>query len=106
MEKLFAYGNLKEDDIQETVFGRLLQGVPETLVGYVVKQIKIEEEYGIESYPIITATQNQEDTISGMVYEASFRELQLADQYEGMHYKRIEVQLQSKETVWAFTAIT
>ncbi|MFT5963329.1 MAG: gamma-glutamylcyclotransferase (GGCT)/AIG2-like uncharacterized protein YtfP [Flavobacterium sp.] len=106
MEKLFAYGNLKEDDIQETVFGRLLQGVPETLVGYVVKQIKIEEEYGIESYPIITATQNQEDTISGMVYEASFRELQLADQYEGMHYKRIEVQLQSNETVWAFTAIT
>jgi gamma-glutamylcyclotransferase (GGCT)/AIG2-like uncharacterized protein YtfP len=76
------------------------------LVGYVVKQIKIEEEYGIESYPIITATQNQEDTISGMVYEASFRELQLADQYEGMHYKRIEVQLQSNETVWAFTAIT
>jgi gamma-glutamylcyclotransferase (GGCT)/AIG2-like uncharacterized protein YtfP len=72
----------------------------------VVKQITIEEEYGIESYPIITATQNQEDTISGMVYEASFRELQLADQYEGMHYKRIEVQLQSNETVWAFTAIT
>jgi gamma-glutamylcyclotransferase (GGCT)/AIG2-like uncharacterized protein YtfP len=106
MEKLFAYGNLKEDDIQESVFGRLLQGVPETLVGYVVKEIKIEEEYGIESYPIITATQNQEDTISGMVYEASFRELQLADQYEGMHYKRIEVQLQSNETVWAFTAIT
>jgi gamma-glutamylcyclotransferase (GGCT)/AIG2-like uncharacterized protein YtfP len=106
MEKLFAYGNLKDNDIQETVFGRLLQGVPETLVGYVVKQIKIEEEYGIETYPIITATQNQEDTISGMVYEASFRELQLADQYEGMHYKRIEVQLQSNETVWAFTAIT
>jgi gamma-glutamylcyclotransferase (GGCT)/AIG2-like uncharacterized protein YtfP len=106
MEKLFAYGNLKEDDIQESVFGRLLQGVPETLVGYVVKEIKIEEEYGIESYPIITATQNQQDTISGMVYEASFRELQLADQYEGMHYKRIEVQLQSNETVWAFTAIT
>jgi gamma-glutamylcyclotransferase (GGCT)/AIG2-like uncharacterized protein YtfP len=106
MEKLFAYGNLREEEIQETVFGRLLQGVPQTLIGYVVKEIKIEEEYGIESYPIITATENREDTISGMVYEASFQELQLADQYEGMHYKRIKVQLESNETVWAFTAIT
>jgi gamma-glutamylcyclotransferase (GGCT)/AIG2-like uncharacterized protein YtfP len=106
MEKLFAYGNLREEDIQETVFGRLLKGGPETLVGYVVKEIKIEEEYGIESYPIIEATQNREDTISGMVYEVSVIELQLADRYESNHYKRIEVQLQSKQAAWAFTAIT
>jgi len=106
MEKLFAYGNLKEEDIQETVFGRVLKGTPETLVGYVVKEIKIEEEYGIESYPIIEATENKNDTISGMVYETTFQELQLADRYEGKHYKRIKVQLQSDQTAWAFTAIT
>jgi gamma-glutamylcyclotransferase (GGCT)/AIG2-like uncharacterized protein YtfP len=106
MEKLFAYGNLREEDIQETVFGRLLQGVPETLMGYAVKEIKIEEEYGIESYPIIEATQNQEDSISGMVYETTSQELELADRYEGKHYKRIEVKLQSNQTAWAFTAIT
>ena len=106
MEKLFAYGNLREEDIQETVFGRILSGVPETLMGYVVKEIKIEEEYGIETYPIIEATENKEDTISGMVYEVSFQELQLADRYEGKHYNRIKVQLQSNQTAWAFTAIT
>jgi hypothetical protein len=33
MEKLFAYGNLREEDIQETVFGRLLQGVPRNFDG-------------------------------------------------------------------------
>jgi gamma-glutamylcyclotransferase (GGCT)/AIG2-like uncharacterized protein YtfP len=106
MEKLFAYGNLKEEDIQESVFGRILKGVPETLMGYVTKKIKIEEEYGIESYPIITATENREDSIIGIVYEVSFEELQLADKYEGMHYKRIEVKLQSNHTAWAFTAMT
>lgn len=106
MEKLFAYGNLKEEDIQETVFGRLLQGVPETLVGYIVKEIKIEEEYGIESYPIIEATENKADTISGIVYEVTLQELQLADRYEGKHYNRMQVQLQSNQTAWAFTAIT
>jgi gamma-glutamylcyclotransferase (GGCT)/AIG2-like uncharacterized protein YtfP len=106
MEKLFAYGNLREEDIQETVFGRLLTGIPETLMGYAVKQIKIEEEYGIESYPIIEATQNTQDTISGMVYDVSVEELQLADRYEGKHYKRIQVQLKSNQAAWAFTAIT
>jgi hypothetical protein len=45
----------KEEDIQETVFfGRLLQGVQKLLVGYIVKEIKIEEEYGIDP-PIIGA---------------------------------------------------
>ncbi|EIA08444.1 gamma-glutamylcyclotransferase family protein [Flavobacterium frigoris] len=106
MEKLFAYGNLREEDIQETVFGRLLTGIPETLMGYAVKQIKIEEEYGIESYPIIESTENKQDTISGMVYEVSVEELQLADRYEGKHYKRIQVQLKSNQAAWAFTAIT
>lgn len=106
MEKLFAYGNLREEDIQETVFGRLLTGIPETLMGYAVKQIKIEEEYGIESYPIIEATENKQDTISGIVYEVSVEELQLADRYEGKHYKRIQVQLKSNQAAWAFTAIT
>jgi gamma-glutamylcyclotransferase (GGCT)/AIG2-like uncharacterized protein YtfP len=106
MEKLFAYGNLREKDIQETVFGRILKGVPEKLVGYAVKEIQIEEEYGIDSYPIITPTQNQDDTINGILYDLTLRELQLADTYEGKHYKRIQVQLQSNEVAWAYTAAT
>lgn len=106
MEKLFAYGNLREKDIQETVFGRILEGVPESLVGYAVKEIQIEEEYGIDTYPIITPTQNQDDTIDGILYDLTLRELQLADTYEGKHYKRIRVQLKSNEVAWAFTATT
>ena len=106
MEKLFAYGSLKEEEVQETVFGRILEGVPETLQQFVVKEIKIEEEYGIESYAIISATQNQEDSISGILYETSFRELELADTYEGKHYKRIEVLLKSNQKAWVYTATT
>ena len=104
MEKLFAYGTLKDKDIQENVFGRILQGVPETLMGYVVKEILIEEEFGMESYPIIAPTNNNEDTIEGIVYDLTLQELQLADTYEGSHYKRVEVQLQSNEFAWAYSA--
>jgi gamma-glutamylcyclotransferase (GGCT)/AIG2-like uncharacterized protein YtfP len=105
MEKLFAYGSLQNEDIQKDLFGRILEGTPETLIGYVVKQIQIEEEFGIVNYPIITQTENQENTINGMVYEISTKELHQSDLYEGVYYKRVEVQLQSKQKAWAYSAV-
>jgi gamma-glutamylcyclotransferase (GGCT)/AIG2-like uncharacterized protein YtfP len=104
MEKLFAYGSLKNEDIQKDLFGRILEGTFETLIGYVVKQIQIEEEFGIVHYPIITETQNAEDTINGVVYSVSSEELRQTDLYEGLHYKRVEVQLQSNQKAWAYSA--
>ena len=53
MQKLFTYGTLQHDDVQEDLFGRTLQGTPETLVGYVLSEIRIEEEFGLVHYPII-----------------------------------------------------
>jgi gamma-glutamylcyclotransferase (GGCT)/AIG2-like uncharacterized protein YtfP len=104
MEKLFAYGTLKDKDIQETIFGRILTGTPDTLTGYTIQEITIEEEFGMANYPIITATHNPEDRINGILYVLSEKELQLADTYEGLHYKRIEVALHSNEIVWVYSA--
>ena len=104
MEKLFAYGSLQNEDIQKDLFGRILVGTPETLIGYIVKDIQIEEEFGIVHYPIITETQKQQDTINGMVYSVSSQELRQTDLYEGLHYRRVEVQLQSDQKAWAYSA--
>ena len=104
MENLFAYGTLKDKEIQETIFGRVLSGTPDKLVGYAIKEINIEEEFGVIGYPIITETQNSDDTISGIVYQLTPRELQLADTYEGIHYRRIQVELHSNEIVWVYSA--
>ena len=41
MEKLFAYANLKEEELQKDLFGRILIGTPETLIGYIIKDIQI-----------------------------------------------------------------
>jgi gamma-glutamylcyclotransferase (GGCT)/AIG2-like uncharacterized protein YtfP len=106
MQKLFTYGTLQNDDIQETIFGRHLQGTPETLIGYVIKEIQIEEEFGIVYYPIIMETNNPEDTINGIVYEINSNDLRQADLYEGLHYKRVEVHLQSNEKAWAYSVAT
>jgi gamma-glutamylcyclotransferase (GGCT)/AIG2-like uncharacterized protein YtfP len=105
MEKLFTYGSLQNDDIQEDLFGRTLQGTPETLVGYVVKEIQIEEEFGLVKYPIIVETHKPEDTISGIVYTITTKELHQTDLYEGLHYKRVEVHLQSDQKAWAYSAV-
>ncbi|MDG2431114.1 gamma-glutamylcyclotransferase family protein [Flavobacterium sp.] len=105
MAKLFAYGTLREKDIQENIFGRSLTGTAQSLLGYSIQTIQIEEEFGVETYPIITPTDNKEDVISGIVYELSEKDLELADTYEGKYYRRIEVQLQSQEKVWVYSAV-
>jgi len=104
MEKLFAYGSLQNEDIQTDLFGRILEGTPETLIGYIVKNIQIEEEFGLVYYPIITETHKPEDTINGMVYAITTKELHQSDLYEVLHYKRVEVQLQSEQKAWAYSA--
>ncbi|AWG22147.1 gamma-glutamylcyclotransferase [Flavobacterium faecale] len=104
MAKLFAYGSLQETDIQQNIFGRSLKGTPDSLIGYTVTKIEIEEEFGMASYPIITSTEKREDVIKGLLYEITDEELLMADTYEGVHYKRMEVLLESNQIAWAFTA--
>lgn len=105
MDKLFAYGSLKEPEIQQNIFGRTLKGENDCLVGYVVNEIKIEEEFGMATYPIITQTEVDQDRINGVVYEVSAADLHNADTYEGKLYKRIEVLLESKEVAWTYTSV-
>lgn len=104
MIKLFTYGSLQHEDVQENLFGRILEGTNEKLIGYVLRRIEIEEEFGIVQYPVIVETKNEEDFIEGIVYEVTDKELNQADLYEGMHYKRVEVQLHSSEKTWAYSA--
>jgi gamma-glutamylcyclotransferase (GGCT)/AIG2-like uncharacterized protein YtfP len=104
MQKLFAYGTLQHEDVQQDLFGRILEGTPEILVGYELNEIQIEEEFGIVHYPIIMETENSNDTITGTLYEITQTELRQADLYEGLHYKRVEVHLQSNQSAWAYSA--
>ncbi|GIZ08601.1 gamma-glutamylcyclotransferase family protein [Flavobacterium sp. UMI-01] len=102
MAKLFAYGTLKDTEIQQNIFGRILKGSPDSLIGYSLTHIQIEEEFGMATYPIIVETGNPDDIINGLLYEITDEDVQLADTYEGLHYKRIEVNLESKQTAWAY----
>ena len=106
MIQLFTYGTLQHSDVQENIFGRILRGKPESVEGYTLQEIEIEEEFGLMKYDILVETGNHQDTISGIVYAITEVDLHQADLYEGMHYKRIEVQLSSDEKAWVYTAAT
>jgi gamma-glutamylcyclotransferase (GGCT)/AIG2-like uncharacterized protein YtfP len=102
MENLFAYGTLKDKRIQETIFGKVLTGTPDTVTGFITKEIQIEEEFGVTPYPIIVETKNPEDVVIGVLYQLTEYQLEQADIYEGMHYKRIQVKLESNEIAWTY----
>lgn len=104
MQKLFAYGTLQDQDVQQDLFGRIFEGTPQVLVGYELNEIQIEEEFGIVHYPIIKETNDINDTISGTLYEVTQSELRQTDLYEGLHYKRVQVHLQSNQYAWAYSA--
>ncbi|WP_325265318.1 hypothetical protein [Flavobacterium sp.] len=38
------------------------------------------------------------------MYEVTMKELHQTDLYEGLHYKRVEVHLQSNQNAWAYSA--
>ena|SRR5687767_13456790 len=109
-EYLFSYGTLQKEKVQLELFGRLLHGTKDVLEGYKVSIIEIKDESflakGEEKWQrTLVATNNNHDTIEGMVFEISGEELQQADTYEPDNYQRIKVVLRSGKAAWIYAAV-
>ena len=104
---LFSYGTLQYEKVQVETFGRKLKGTPEILEGYRLKQVRItdpdvlaksEEEY----HPIAVKSENENDSVEGVLFEITDEELAKADSYEVEDYKRAEVSFKSGKTGWIY----
>ncbi len=109
-ENLFSYGTLQKDKVQLELFGRLLNGLKDTLKGYKLSSIEIKDETflskGEQKFQLIAiASNDKNDIIEGTVLEISEEELLLADKYEPEAYKRIKVELASGKKAWIFVAV-
>lgn len=107
MQLLFSYGTLQIEKVQEDTFGRLLQGISDTLSGYKLEYITITDaavlgRSNTAQHPILVETGNTVDTIAGMVFEVTEAELAQADDYEVDDYKRISVLLNSGTKAWVY----
>lgn len=96
MEPLFVYGTLQDPKVQSSVFGRVVQGTPDTLVGYRKSQITIDGV--VHAIAITDAAQ----ALPGQVIEVSPEELVEIDRYEGEDYQRIQVRLRSGRQAWVY----
>jgi gamma-glutamylcyclotransferase (GGCT)/AIG2-like uncharacterized protein YtfP len=96
MNKLFIYGTLINPEIQKSILGRIINGIPNILEGYEKSEIEIDNK----KYPIIIPNKNK--TVNGFVIEISDDEFKKIDEYEGIEYKRIEVVLKSGMLAWAY----
>ena len=111
MEKLFSYGTLQMESVQKETFGRILAGLPDVLLGYVLSEVEITdqqviEKSGMNRHPILRFTGNKADQVVGTVLEITAEELKQADDYEVEEYTRVKASFQSGESAWIYAAVS
>lgn len=110
-EYLFSYGTLQKSEVQIDVFGRVLKGETDVLVGYTVVLIEITDETFLtkeeEKFQrTLVPSDSRSDRITGTALEITSEELSLADKYEPDNYKRNKVKLESGREAWIYLAAT
>lgn len=111
MEKLFSYGTLQIKNVQKETFGRLLVGKKDTLLGYVLSEVKIKDQdvirkSGKDIHPILKYTGNQLDQVEGTIFEITQEELEQADSYEVEEYARTNGIFKSGLNAWIYADAT
>jgi hypothetical protein len=109
VEHLFSYGTLQQSDVQQSNFGRLLDGAADALVGFRQDWVQITDPAvialsGSDRHPIVRHTGNASDQVAGMVFEVTPAELVAADDYEVDDYARVSVTLASGISSWVYLA--
>jgi gamma-glutamylcyclotransferase (GGCT)/AIG2-like uncharacterized protein YtfP len=109
-EYLFSYGTLQTEAVQLATFGRRLEGKPDTLVGYSLTMIRIEDQNfvaasGAAYHRNIQFTGIASDLVEGSVFTVTRKELEQADAYEPADYKRVLAQLKSGMNTWVYVNV-
>lgn len=97
MPLLFTYGTLQDPQVQQYVFGRVLEGQMDKLPKY-----KWFENAVYERYPLVKPTNNPNDFVDGMVYGLKNEDLKICDVYETSAYTRKLITLASGKRAWVY----
>ena len=103
---LFSYGTLQDEAVQMANFGRHLKGRPDSLLGFALLPIKIDDPAVValsgKSQHMIAKRSHGGDEVPGMVFEVTAEELAAADRYEVSDYRRVLVMLKSGVEAWVY----
>jgi gamma-glutamylcyclotransferase (GGCT)/AIG2-like uncharacterized protein YtfP len=105
---LFSYGTLRLPDVQMALFGRLIEGEEDAMVGWSSRIIEITDaqviaKSGTRFHPLVEPSDNPADAVEGTVFPISEADLANADAYE-VDYRRMEVSLRSGRQAWFYGA--
>ncbi|WP_404338192.1 gamma-glutamylcyclotransferase family protein [Sphingomonas sp. MMS12-HWE2-04] len=106
-ERLFSYGTLQLESVQQAQFGRLLEGEDDMLHGYRVVDIQIRDPHvlaasGIEIHRALVPAEAGADPIPGRVFRLTAAEIAAADVYESENYRRESAVLASGIRAWIY----
>lgn len=106
-ESLFSYGTLQLEAVQLATFGRRLEGGNDTLGGFELLALEIEDPAvvavsGKAQHTMASFTGRASDVVSGVVFAVTPEELRHADTYEVPAVTRVAVVLQSGARAWAY----
>ena len=104
--QLFSYGTLRDSAVQLANFGRLLAGRADSLPGYSLLPIAINDPAVVtlsgKSQHMIAKRGDAGDEVKGIVFEITSAELAAADRYEVAEYRRVLVTLKSGVKAWVY----
>lgn len=106
--RLFSYGTLRQPEVQESLFGRAVPTVEDTLPGFRLGWVTITDPAvlatsGSDRHPIIVRAGDR-DRVAGACLELTDAELAAADAYEVEDYVRSAVVLGSGVRAWVYEA--
>ena len=107
MPTLFSYGTLQDSAVQRELFGRLLEGRPDELVGFEQGVIEIEDPgfaaaSGTARHAIVRWTGQRAHRVRGTALEVTDAELASADAYEPAGYVQVATTLASGCSAWVY----
>jgi gamma-glutamylcyclotransferase (GGCT)/AIG2-like uncharacterized protein YtfP len=105
--RLFSYGTLRQAEVQQANYGRLLKGAPDALAGYRLDPLEITDPEvvrlsGKAVHLIARRSGDAADRIEGVVFELTDAELAATDRYEVDAYARVEVELASGRRAFVY----
>ncbi|MGX7952889.1 gamma-glutamylcyclotransferase family protein [Tsuneonella sp. HG249] len=92
---LFSYGTLQQPEVQLGTFGRLIEGVEDTLMGYILAPLHVSDAgvidlSGLDVHLIARRSSAGANAIKGYAFEVTEEDLAKADAYEVDVYARVE----------------
>ena len=98
------------ESVQKETFGRELYGVKDSIIGYVLCEVKITDASviktsGTDIHPILKYTGKGSDIVEGTVLEITASELSQADEYEVDEYIRVAGDFSSGQKSWAYVCV-